>query len=263
MASTQPDGEAKLTADFDVQIFGIKHSELPVEECEQALEEFLSEETDALYLEPSPESESIWSFLLSRTLLRNPSFVLFQVLRKASLSVLKRQNRTRSEWRAAREVAEERGIDCKKVGRSQKDLVDEQGAIWSFPSWIGAILGLAVLLTGIAWAVQGTANTLPDLDLVSLPFALLMVALILAITFIITMLILHWFSVGAFLVSTRVYRDLGMAQRAIAHARRNNHRSICFVTGASHIDGLSDISEVITGIKPRTWDVREDYEERS
>jgi hypothetical protein len=240
-----------------IQIFGIKHGGISTEAYKEELDEFLSEDTSVLYLEPSSETESIFSILFSKATLWNPSLVLMLALRSLWSQRPWRSHSNVSEWEAAREVAKERDIDSVKVGGSQAELINSVSPHWWPLSWVLFILSIYFLFNNWVPLAEQVLRVgkegVPEL-IGAISGWLLLLALFSILIFFIAQLVLT----RPFIRTTRPHRDIALLENAKNHWVEEGHNNICIVVGAGHIDSIDEIVTLSEAEIVGLWDIRED-----
>jgi len=161
-----------------IRLFGVEHDEYSDSRTREELESFVTEETEAIFFEAPndedldegeglPDSGYHMTSFVWQPFLRNPSFVIYLLLVGLIPNVLKElyQERTLaslnpwtwkvgqrivSEWTAATELTEQRGIPLTKVDKPMPAVIRDQEHHWT-PLSVIFLAGLLLVLGYIAW----------------------------------------------------------------------------------------------------------------
>jgi hypothetical protein len=161
-----------------IRLFGVEHDEYSVSETKEELASFISEDTEVIFFEAPnddnlregegiPEPGYHMTSFFWRPFLRNPSFVIYLLLVGLIPNLLKELYRERtlaslnpwtwkvgrrivSEWNAATDLADQRGIPLIKVDKPMSDVICDQENHWT-PLSVIFLVGLLLVLGYIAW----------------------------------------------------------------------------------------------------------------
>jgi len=233
-----------------IRIFGDHHSNHTVEEVKQELTDFISDETDAIYLELRQKKQSILDLLFSKAFLRNPMFILWSVyllilmrlfgslFAKVGLASKPRTSnfspsKLGSEFKAGREIAVERDIDWDCVDIPISNMVEEQGRKWTIGSW--ATLVVYVLVSSLFLLVF--ISTGWDLLVDGSQSAMVSVVSMLLLLFCWWLLgrIAHLLYVNKFTASTNPRRNEYMISNIVDLCEENGFDDVCLIVGENHL----------------------------
>lgn len=169
-----------------IRLFGVEHDKYSVSKTKRELEEFISEDTEAIFFEaPStedlregegiPEPGYLLTSFFSQPFLRNPSFVVHLLLMGLFPNLIKDMYQNReiryakpwewkvgrrkvSEWDASFKISEDLEIPLIKVDKPLPKVILDQDFIWAPISWafliiLGYVLSYLLKLAAVGSAV--------------------------------------------------------------------------------------------------------------
>lgn len=238
----------------DLRIFGIKHGAISTDRYQEELEDFLPSTTTAIYLEPAPGSESLRSVIFSKAALLNPTIVSVQIIRTLWNRRPWRSHSATSEWQASRLVAEERDIDCVKVGGSQLEWIESVSPHWWPLSWTAFLLTLYFLLNTLTPAFfrifRIGSEGVPQFLGAAIGWFILTILFSLFALFLLGLLFIR-----PFIRTTRPHRDLAMLSNAKTNWHSKGHDEVCLVVGKGHIETLQEITNLMDVNIIEIWDI--------
>lgn len=234
-----------------IRILGDHHNNHSVEFYKQELAAFISEDTEAIYLEQTAEDEILRDLVLSIAFLLNPLFVLWvfykviQIwvlgsiyLKLGLVSIPRNGDMTPSkigaEFRAGIELAVERGLDCEKVDMTPSTMVRTQGLRWTLGSWAGFMSYLSVVVALVVYSlipmfravVAGKEGALQGFVIVL--FLFLLICWLLGKS-------LYSLYVNRFSASTNPQRNRYMFSKIQERCEERGFQDVCLIVGENHI----------------------------
>lgn len=247
-----------------IRILGDHHNNHSVEFYKQELSEFISEDTEAIYLEQPAKDESLRDLFLSIAFLLNPLFVLWIFYKAAQnrilvsiytrmglISIPGNGNMTPSqigsEFRAGIELAVERDLDCAEVDMIPSTTVRTQELRWTLGSWIGFIAYLVTIIALVEYSLIPILMGVKAEKGGAVYGMVVALILSLGICWLLGNLLYSLF-VNRFTASTNPRRNRYMFSRIKERCEERGFQDVCLIVGENHIphfkEHLGDSDEV-------------------
>lgn len=208
------------TSDLHINFVGVRHYGR-IQKLVRELEKYVTEDTDAIFLERSPAKES-WRTKLKAFVLNPAIFIFLYSYKYISILfvLLKNRQTEAADALAAQEVAEQYDIPVHDVDKSIYQVIVDQSWAWLFLSWVffaffvveiynSASVGVVAFLGAFFQAV----------------FAIL---------------ILIGYPV---LLTTISDRNAVMYARILRISKENGYNRVCMLTGAMHLNKFGEYAD--------------------
>jgi len=233
-----------------IRIFGDHHNNHTVDQVKQELREFISDDTDAIYLELRREEASIQQLLLSKAFLRNPMFILWSVYKLiqvrffgsvfAKLALVSKSGSSNlspstlgAEFRAGYEVAVERDLDWDCVDIPISKIVEEQSLKWTIGSWVALSVYTPLALIFLLAIASTGRNVLAGVSQ-SVAVSVISMFVLLAFWWLVGKIV-YFLYVNKFTASTNPRRNRYMISNIEELCEEKTFNDVCLIVGENHL----------------------------
>lgn len=207
-------------SEIQIDFVGVRHYGR-VRKLVRELENIVSEETDAIFIERSPERPS-WRTKLHAFALNPSIYIFLYVYKYISIIFVLIKNRKieAADELAARAVAKRYDIPIHDVDKSIHRAIIDQSWAWLFLSWVFFVFFFVEIYTAISVG----------------PIAVV-------VAFLQTVLAILFLIGYPALLTTIADRNAVMLSRILRISSEHDYHSVCMVTGAMHLDKFGEYAD--------------------